>query len=337
MEAWIRQEYNIAAERMKKNGRYYTFIHKNQCYTVIPVYGRSEAELEELQKMSDYLISKGDMMVASFVQTKSGKLVAYYRNEQPIVIVRTPLLPYARNISVGRELAKFHQRGRTCPLPFVHCRRIGQWKELWGKRVDQMEGFWKNKIAMGMETMFDRLFIESFPYYLGLAENAIQYVADTELDVEPVGVDYATFCHERFSNAGWAEGKEQKLPTDWVYDHCARDLAEWVRHLYVQRQYDSAGEIRQFFRDYERHTPLSPFAWRLVYARLLFPLHYFECVEGYYMTGDEREKNQYVHALQSIIARSREYEQFLASFADIVGLSSRRLYLPKVDWLSYVL
>ena len=144
MESWNRQEYDIEAERMKKNGRYYTFLYKHQYYTVIPVYGRSEAELEELQKMSNYLISKGDMTVASFVQTKSGKLVAY-RNEQPIVIVRTPLLPYARNISVGRELAKFHQRGRTCPLPLVHCRRIGQWKELWGKRVDQMEEFWKNK------------------------------------------------------------------------------------------------------------------------------------------------------------------------------------------------
>ncbi|WP_017434798.1 spore coat putative kinase YutH [Saccharococcus caldoxylosilyticus] len=336
MESWIRQEYDIEAERMKKNGRYYTFLYKHQYYTVIPVYGRSEAELEELQKMSNYLISKGDMTVASFVQTKSGKLVAY-RNEQPIVIVRTPLLPYARNISVGRELAKFHQRGRTCPLPLVHCRRIGQWKELWGKRVDQMEEFWKNKIAMGMETMFDRLLIESFPYYLALAENAIQYVADTELDEEPFGIDYATFCHERIPNSGWVEGKEQKLPTDWVYDHCARDLAEWVRYLYVKKGHHSVGEIRQFFRDYERQTPLSPFAWRLVYARLLFPLHYFECVEGYYMSDDEREKQQYVYMLQSIIARSREHEQFLASFMDIVGLSSRHLSLPKVEWLSYSL
>jgi spore coat protein YutH len=336
MESWIRQEYDIAVERMQKNGRYYTFFDKNQCYTVIPVHGRSEAELEELQKMSHYLISKGDVTVAPFVPTKSGRLVAY-RNEQPIVIVRTPFLPYARNISIGRELAKFHQRGRICPLPLVHCRRIGQWKELWGKRVDQMEEFWKNKIIMGMETMFDRLFIESFPYYLGLAENAIQYVADTELDEEPVGIDYATFCHERLPNAGWTEGKEQKLPIDWVYDHCARDLAEWVRYLYVKKGRDSVREIRQFFRDYEHHTPLSPFAWRLVYARLLFPLHYFECIEGYYMTNDAKEKQQYAHMLQSIIARSREHEQFLASFMDIVGLASRRLSLPKVEWLSYSL
>jgi spore coat protein YutH len=335
MQEFIRHEYEISAERMEKIGRYHTFLYKNQYYTVIPVHGRTEAEIEELQKMSHYLISKGDVTVASFVPTKSGKLVAYNDN-QPIVMVRTSVLPYARNISIGRELAKFHQRGRTCPISIIHCRRIGQWKEFWGTRLDQMEQFWRRKIEMGITTMFDRLFIESFPYYLGLAENAIQYVADTELDEEPVGIDYATFCHERLPNAKWIEGKEHKLATDWVYDHCARDLAEWVRQIYTKKQNASVERIRQFFRDYEQITPLSAFAWRLIYARLLFPLHYFECVEGYYIAEGEREKQAYEQMLRHIVNHSREHEQFLASFVDIVGLSNRRLHLPKIDWFSYV-
>lgn len=334
MKEFINNEYEIPAERFEKTGRYDTFLHKNQRYTVIPVYGRTEAEIEELQKMSDYLLLTGDDTVAAFVPTKSGKWVAYY-GDQPVVIVRSPVSPYARNISIGRELAKFHQRGRTCPIPVVHCRRIGQWKEFWGTRLDQMEQFWRSKMETGITAMFDRLFLESFPYYLGLAENAIQYVADAELDEEPVGVDYATFCHERLPNAKWVEGKEQKLATDWVYDHCARDLAEWVRHIYTKKGNVSVESIRRFFREYQRIAPLSPFAWRLIYARLLFPLHYFECVEGYYMTDGERRKQAYEQMLRDIVGRSRENEQFLASFAEIAGPIGQRLYIPKIYWFFY--
>ncbi|MBA2875635.1 spore coat putative kinase YutH [Thermaerobacillus caldiproteolyticus] len=330
----ISNEYGLTVERWEKIGRYDTFIWKNYRYILVPALLRTEAEISELQQMSAYLSAKGDVTVATFVPTRTGTLMTHI-SEQPVVILRTYVQSYTRQVVVGRELAKLHHRGRLFPVPVVHCKRIGQWKELWGKRLDQMEEFWRSKTQLGPEDAFDRLFIESFPYYIGLTENAIQYVADTELDEVPSTVDSATICHERLPNALWVEGKESKLAIDWVYDHCARDLAEWVRHMYVKRSAIAEEEIRQFFREYEHTTPLSAFSWRLIYARLLFPLHYFECIEGYYVTEHEEEKKKYEQTLITILDRSREYERFLGSFYDLLELSSRRWRLPKIGWLSY--
>ncbi|WP_027410076.1 spore coat putative kinase YutH [Anoxybacteroides tepidamans] len=331
MHDLIEREYGLKVERMEQLSRYYTFISRNERYIIVPAWNRTEAEMNELQQMGAYLAAKGDLSVASFVQTKKGTWIAVDQGGQHFTILRIYPHLYRRTIPIGKELAKLHERGRLFPARVFHSKRIGLWKELWGQRVDQMDSFWKEKLKMKRETEFEQLFVESFPYYAGLAENAIQYVVDTELDEQPYGVDAATICHERLSRTLWAEGTEIKLPTDWVYDHCARDLAEWVRSIYLKDGWLEE-PINHFFREYERVTPLSAFAWRLVYARLLFPIHYFECIEGYYSTKIEEEKRSYEQRLKVMLENTHDYERFLASFYDQFGLS-RRFRLPRVKWL----
>lgn len=330
MEKWVYEQYGMRVERIERRGTHTAVWHKRERFLIVPADGRSEAEMEERQQMSRYLRTKGVGSVGELVKTTSGTYIATWDGKL-MALVRAPL-PTARFRSLGRELAVIHEYGRSCPLPITACRRIGQWRELWAKRIDQMEAFWANMLATGPASPFDRLFIESFPYYLGLAENAIQYVADTELDEEPLRIDYAAFCHERLPQAGWVEGAEAKLPIDWVYDHCARDLAEWVRHLYQQRGLGCQRAVRQFFQDYGHLSPLSPFAWRLIYARLLFPLPYFECVESYYTAVDRNEQVRYEGELHRLLDGSHEYERFLASFAEIAGISER-VRLPVIEWL----
>ncbi|BBW97406.1 spore coat putative kinase YutH [Geobacillus sp. FSL W8-0032] len=330
MEQWVHSEYGVRVERLEPKGRQTVIWGQQERFLLVPADGRSEAEMEERQHISRYLRAKGVNGVGELVKTKAETYLAVYEG-RPMALIRAPLPP-VRLRRLGRELALLHEYGRSCPLPITVCRRIGQWRELWAKRIDQMEAFWTNMVANGPASPFDRLFIESFPYYVGLAENAVQYVADTELDEEPLRVDYAAFCHERLPQAGWIEGAEVKLPTDWVYDHCARDLAEWVRDLYRRHGLECRQEVRRFFQDYGHVSPLSPFAWRLVYARLLFPLPYFECVEAYYLTADGQERTRREEELRRLLGGSHEYERFLASFAEIAGIAER-VRLPAVEWL----
>ncbi len=70
------------------------------------------------------------------------------------------------------------QRGAFFPEEIEQLSRIGEWKALWEKRLDQLEKFWQSQVMNHPTDVFDQLFIESFPYYLGVAENAIQYVVD---------------------------------------------------------------------------------------------------------------------------------------------------------------
>ena len=50
-----------------------------------------------------------------------------------------------------------------------------------------MEKVWNGLLFQTPEDEFQRMFIDSFPYYIGLTENAIQYLVDTEIDDEPNG------------------------------------------------------------------------------------------------------------------------------------------------------
>jgi spore coat protein YutH len=329
MEQAIYEHYGIKPERQVKQSIYESFMARGILYTIVPVQMEHE-EILELKLLADYMIQKGDYYVASFVQTQKGTLIMDMKG-QPVVLLQHPFKRYAKSFNLGKELAKFHQKGRMFPYPLLKCNRIGQWKSLWEKRLDQMEEFWRNKIFSRPENAFEKLFVESFTYYLGLAENAIQYLADSVMDEYPYPVDSATICHRRFSKDTWKQDAYLKLPTDWLFDHPSRDLAEWTRSQYVELRRTDIGIIQGLYRQYERITPLSPFSWRLLFARLLFPIHYFECIEGYYLTQSDEKREQFKQKLQTILKDSSNYERFLAEFHHLALYRSKKL--PKPHWL----
>ncbi|MFP3360225.1 hypothetical protein R0K17_23205, partial [Planococcus sp. SIMBA_143] len=65
---------------------------------------------------------------------------------------------------------------------------------------------------------------------------------------------------------------------DFVFDHPVRDLAEYTRGMLLSDA--PSEEIVQFLHDYQSERPLSIFSWRLLYARLLYPVHFFDHVDS---------------------------------------------------------
>jgi spore coat protein YutH len=319
----LEQQYGLRVQRIEKRERDMTFIQDNMLYIMAPTT-ISEMELQELWQMGAYLLMKGDHTVASLVPTRSGNMIGKVNGE---AITLWKVSAHTRDQNMAKELAKFHQRGRTYPYLVQFHKRIGDWKDLWSHRLDQLEQFWRSKVQEHPKNAFEKQFVESFPYYLGLTENAIQYLVDTELDDFPQPVDSATFCHHRFR----ADAMIVKVPLNWVYDHCARDLSEWIREQWLQSNDDAT--IHSFLHDYERMSPLSRFAWRLMYARLLFPLHYFECVEGYYLAKDEKERKGYETQLRNILKKANEYERCLARFHELLEHRATNFRLPSIRWL----
>ena len=191
---------------------------------------------------------------------------------------------------LGRKLAKFHERGRMVPFQIERLSRIGQWKELWEKRLEQMErcgmAFFFKRRKMNSKNMF----IDSFPYYIGITENAIQYLVDTEIDDEPTESDNGTVCHERFSRKSWGANYLIKNPFDWVLiiEVVICGMDEGTLFPTISKRTNM--NVKQFFSGISKIAPLSSFSWRLLYSRVLFPLHYFECVENYYITRSEQDK-----------------------------------------------
>ncbi|WP_010676424.1 spore coat putative kinase YutH [Bacillus timonensis] len=332
MKEVLFKEYKLKVDRSIKAFGYEAFIYRNIVYCIVPIPNLEHEELNEIKYLSDYMVQKGDIRVGSILPTTDGKLSANI-NDEEVAIIRCPVYNHRVSNSLGYELARFHKRGRSFPYRVNKLNRIGQWKYLWEKRVDQMELFWKEKVKQHPETRFETLFVEAFPYYIGLTENAIQYLVDTEMDVQPTAIDSATICHHRFTEVSWDGDSYTKLPTEWVFDHYSRDLAEYIRDQYVGGDYRPNGKITQFLREYEQVSPLSTFSWRLLYARLLFPVHFFECIEGYYMTESENQKENQLQKLESILSQSSKHERLLATFFSSVGINEKRLTIPNINWL----
>nr|WP_276561712.1 spore coat protein YutH [Bacillus sonorensis] len=326
----IKEKFGIHIRELSPYLSYQTFQTPNSMFLIIPVSHFSESELEELYYMSQYLQEQRDPYVPAFLFTKDGDLT-FEENGAAYVLLQAAPRFTNRSVPFGAELAEFHQKGRGYPYEVKETTRIGQWKELWGKRLDQLEQFWIQKSQSPQLQPFEKRFIESFPYYLGLTENAIQYLADTELDDQPQSVDSGTICQQRLTCETWKQEPLIKVPVEWVLDHAARDLAEYARSVFQQKQ--DVDEVALFLQQYEQVSPLSSFSKRLMYSRLLFPLHYFETVEGYYISP-ESEQHVYENKLDHILSQASAYERFLSGFQEMAAMrSGGNVSMPPVNWL----
>ena len=328
----LKQHYGIDAMESSPIGHYQSCKDEQQRYLLIPVQQKDEEVILELEQIVQHLKRTGDRNVSTFITTKEQKHVVEFDSNQYCVLSCSE--NHGRSLTrIGRKLAKFHYRGRSISFPVEKITRIGQWKSLWEKRIDQMEKAWNEMIRHDPENEFDAMFFESFPYYMAIAENAIQYLVDTELDDDPKEIDYGTVCHIRFSNHTWGDEIIMKNPFDWVLDHCSRDMAEWTRERYFYNYRTFEPEVLRFYEEYQSVQSLSSFSWRLLYARLLFPIHYVECIENYYSSQSEQEQRMLTERLEKFLQGSNDYEKFLGNFFQIVSAPVRKQNIPVLDWL----
>lgn len=330
MKKIIHEQYGIKVPEISKmNGCDAFQIHQTS-FLIKRVNHIQDEELYEMYQMSQFLQEKGETYIGTIVLTKNNNIF-FEKEKEKYILLRCPTAKERIPIQLGRDLAKFHQKARNFPYELSNTLRIGQWKYLWEKRLDQLEGFWRGKVQSHPLNLFEKKFIESFPYYLGLAENAIQYLVDTELDDEPQAIDAGTICHQRFHAHTWRNDLYIKMPTDWVFDHCGRDIAEYLRYLFFDQTKDSSHY--KFIDEYERTTPLSSFAWRLIYSRLLFPIHYFECIEEYYLSP-ENMRAEHEKKLTHLLEESTKYEHFLKGYFGMLSMRTKKIFLPKIHWLN---
>ncbi|MFB6467533.1 spore coat putative kinase YutH [Cytobacillus sp. Hz8] len=332
----LQQHYGIQTKEQLMIGKYEACLEQNQLYLLVPVGNIDQDELKELESLVNHFLHNGDKNVCEILKTKEDSLHAKVGEQFFCVLVARNLKTTKNLQHLGRKLAKFHFRGRQVTFPVQKIKRIGQWKQFWEQRLNQMERVWTEKLFQPPENDFERMFLESFPYYMGLSENAIQYLVDTELDDDPLVVDNGTVCHLKFHQKNWGDYYFLKNPFDWVFDHSTRDVAEWIRERYLWNSQTYQPELVQFMKDYQSIAPLSSFSWRLLYSRLLFPLHYYECIEGYYMATSEQHKNLLQDQLKKYLQQTSEHEQFLARFFQLVEVPVKMNHIPSVEWLNKI-
>lgn len=332
IEEIIYKNYGIHVEREEPTGRFPSFLSGNVLYSIIPLEKLEQEELMERQKMSEHLIRQGDRYVSAFVLAKHQSYISEAEG-QMFLLLANNVLAKGRDLRLGRKLAKFHARARSIAHPIKKCSRIGNWKTLWEQRIDQLEKIWREKLQAHPNNKFEKQFVETFPYYMAIGENAIQYLVDTEIDENPGAIDAGTVCYERFTKDTWSGRYCIKNPFDWIFDHGSRDIAEWARQNYFKNLQTYQPGLQQFLSDYQTINPLTAFSGRLLYARLIFPLHYFETVEEYYSNPSEARSFELEDQIMMYAEKSIHYEEFLRSFYELARLPVKQMKIPLLTWL----
>ncbi|WP_017726387.1 spore coat putative kinase YutH [Halalkalibacterium ligniniphilum] len=334
--------YGLYCESRFQVDQHLGFFAEGHRYLMIPKEEGVGVTDEEMVGMAEHLRTFGDLSVPELIRTNRG----HYHSQidgQEVYLFKLSADRAVRAVprderEVGEHLAHFHQMGSQIILSAGQQSYFGQWHKLWEKRLEQLEGWYQQVFQDQPSSYLDESFLYTFPYFMGLTENAIQYAVDAVYDEQLQGHDFGSICHRRFRNDTWLrdEGYSMiKPPTEFIYDHPSRDLAEWIRSIRWQtRSEEDWRTIRSFLQAYHTHHPLSAYGWKLVFARLLFPLHYFEAVEGYYRSQINEEREQYAEQFYHVIHEEYKNEQFLTELAHELEQSSAvMLRLPKIDWL----
>ncbi|WP_010647335.1 hypothetical protein [Oceanobacillus massiliensis] len=278
-----------------------------------------ETILLEQAALSYYLKENDLEMLAVPIPNAAGEWFTNFADNSWMVM-QVQHLSKQNGKTKGIQLAELHQTGASFNYEPKSISSYGQWKELWIEKITAFEGRIESN-AWETPSEYYRLLMDFLPYLIGISENAIQYLQESEREQRILQSDQGTTTFIRYDgNANqtiiWAD--------QLMYDHPSRDIAEYIRSVFLKN--DRHEKIIRFLNDYQTISPLSVFGWRLLYARLLFPIHIFDFIERGFDSPNETE-------LQQMIEIQTDYQKQLRDFYKFSGVDTARWGIPVVNWL----
>lgn len=292
-------------------------------YFIITVDNKEIIHMEQAA-LAYYLIENKLDHMAFPIQNIHGEWFTTYHDKKYMVI-QAHEFQWERTLSPGELLAAFHEMGTNYSYEPQEISSYGQWKQLW---IDKLTIF-ENKIeqeATNYPSNYYRCVMDVLPYIIGVSENAIQYIQESERDNRFHESDQGTIAFRRYTN-------NLEKPILWVddlvYDHPSRDLAESVRFMLLNNREQS--EVISFMDDYQSIRPLSVFSWRLLYARLIYPIPIFDLIDRGF-SGNEEVDHLYKE-MTELLDKQSNYEKKLHHFFEMVGVDHKALNIPMLHWL----
>ena len=180
------------------------------------------------------------------------------------------------------------------------------WSELWIAKVDYLE-YQVSQLAINHP-----IIKSSFSYFLGLAENAIEYFnsidkRDTNLFLVQKRIEYPNTSINYYN------------PITLVADYKVREVAEYLKSCFFNSK--SKDEINDFF---STNLTFSNEEYNLLFVRLLYPSYYFDEL------SEVLERNKDENCLLKYIEKSHEFEKFLKKCLEEF---SRHANMIKIEWL----
>lgn len=312
----VAQEIQIDGKTGFTDGEYFYFI--------TPMKNKEIIHMEQAT-LAHFLLEMGWANIAYPIQNRHGSWFTSYKDNKYIVYRVQQLGHETERLKHGAYLAAFHSKNSAYRFQPQAISSYGQWKSLWIQKLQTVEQTVVSEIERYTTPFYCKL-RNTLPYLIGISENAIQYVQESEKEVRHNETDQGTIVFHRYennvlNNVIWTD--------ELIYDHPVRDLAEHIRQEFLHPDVDF-GTVATFLQDYQAIQPLSVFAIRLLYARLIFPIHLFDVIEKGLQRPEDKELEERFRAM---LKHQKSYEQNLGKFYSVIGIDTQRLQIPMLQWL----
>lgn len=298
--------YNLHIDDVhQQNDRYY-FFYDEEKYYLIP-YKRPKEDLKSLYELNLECLRR-NILVSEIVLNKDRSIVTYYNNI-PYILLKV----YVNEVVpvTLKDIWDINFKTKNINQDKVLIRT--NYFKLWSSKVDYFE---YQMSQLGKDYLIIR---DTIAYYIGLAENAISYAKNTELELK-TNRELPVVCHKRIK-------KDYTLfdlynPLNLIIDYKERDLSEYIKTKFFN---DSSNLIVEI-KEYLEYNVVTSYGARMLFSRLLYPSYYFDLYEKI-IEGKIPEKN-----IIPIIEKVNDYEIFLKDIYEY--LVNRGLLLPPIDWIN---
>lgn len=304
MKEIINYYYNFDIDKVQEYEGYCTFSYYGEEFYFV-FFNRTESELNDIVEISVELKGKG-IRVHDIILNRDKLLVTKVGDVYYILLKLNAIKSEKISFINVCELSSKLKLNSTNSKLYRN-----NWGELWSKKIDYFEYQIKE---LGRDKT---IVLDSFSYYIGLAENAICYVNKINKVIGIGEYDNITLSHRRIFYPNIS--LNYLNPLSFVFDLEVRDIAEFLKIEFFNDE-DSLLDLQTYLR----MKKLTPYGYHMLYARLLYPSYYFDIYEDIMNNNQDEEK------LLKVISKVDEYELFLKNaYTEI----NRYTHLEHIDWL----
>lgn len=305
MEQFLKYFYDIYIDNIYKKDNKYYFYKDNSLFCVVKNY-RLPEELKDILEICYEMQNR--FPVSQIVFNKFGQISSDYDNNNYILlkintnmssdITINDIIKINNSLFLNKDKKELYRNN---------------WAKLWESKVDyfeyQIKELGRNK----------KIILNSFSYYIGLAENAISIANICELYNKDNMNEKIVLSHRRINYP--CMEYEFYNPLEYIFDIQVRDVSEYLKSMFF---YTDRNHTIKELKNYLLSTRLSNYEANMLYARLLYPTYYFDIYEK--VIEDLKEESE----LLDIINKVDEYELFLKeAYFEL----SRMHKIEQINWI----
>lgn len=304
MKETLEYYYGLDIESIEELDGKYHFKIENQDYFFV-FYNRGIEELEDIINVSNEMIKKGINVHKILINRNNSFLTKVGEYNYILFAVSNLNEEYDifDMVKISEKLVLNNNKSNLYR---------NNWGTLWSEKIDYFE-YQVRELSIEKDVVKN-----SFSYYVGMAENAISYVNNTNMKYG--GDAYRIVLSHR--RVFYPNYKLNYLnPLSFVFDLEVRDIAEYLKAMFFKKDISFClDELSSYLKI--RH--LSLYEYQMLYARLLYPTYYFDVYESVMnKNGDEEQ-------LVNIIKKCDSYEEFLKkAYLEI----SKYAKIDKIEWI----